>query len=220
MNEIEGPSTFLYQSTELRLYVFDRVMESHFGNLLCLKPLAATMQITLKKCTRYAALLLRIWLINISYLLQWFLSCFWWCVSSCECNMQWVPWTFINSSDLVFFFFISIMPMVMHGNFLKEHTKQCYLWKIQEVFKYIHYFTQHSLHIDGVALYTFSITHLNDGAVKLAVVSNFDSRLRKLLKDLNVLDLWVSKASLLGTSLFSIFFVRIWDVMLVVFKFH
>lgn len=27
--------------------------------------------------------------------------------------------------------------------------------------------------------------------VKVAVVSNFDTRLRKLLKDLNVLDLWV-----------------------------
>lgn len=78
-------------------------MESHFGNLLCLKPLAATMQITLKKCTRYATLLLRIWLINISHLLQCFLSCFRWCVSSCECYMHWVPWTFINSSDLVFF---------------------------------------------------------------------------------------------------------------------
>lgn len=35
-----------------------------------------------------------------------------------------------------------------------------------------------------------SLLFLKDAGVKLAVVSNFDSRLRKLLKDLNVLDLF------------------------------
>ncbi|KAL9257669.1 Haloacid dehalogenase-like hydrolase domain-containing protein [Drosera capensis] len=35
-----------------------------------------------------------------------------------------------------------------------------------------------------------SLMHLRDAGVKLAVVSNFDSRLRKLLKDLYVLDLF------------------------------
>lgn len=34
------------------------------------------------------------------------------------------------------------------------------------------------------------MTHLKDAGVKMAVVSNFDSRLRKLLKDLNVLHLF------------------------------
>ncbi|KAJ7953796.1 haloacid dehalogenase-like hydrolase domain-containing protein 3 [Quillaja saponaria] len=35
-----------------------------------------------------------------------------------------------------------------------------------------------------------SITLLKDAGVKMAIVSNFDTRLRKLLKDLNVLDLF------------------------------
>ncbi|KAF3431447.1 hypothetical protein FNV43_RR26178 [Rhamnella rubrinervis] len=35
-----------------------------------------------------------------------------------------------------------------------------------------------------------TIIHLKDAGVKLAVVSNFDTRLRKLLKDLHVLDLF------------------------------
>ena len=39
--------------------------------------------------------------------------------------------------------------------------------------------------------YFFISNMITCDTVKVAVVSNFDTRLRKLLKDLNVLDLWV-----------------------------
>ncbi|KAF1890189.1 hypothetical protein Lal_00025522 [Lupinus albus] len=56
----------------------------------------------------------------------------------------------------------------------------------EEVYKY--YAKGDAWHLPDGAYET--ITVLKDAGVKMAVVSNFDSRLRKLLKDLNVLNLF------------------------------
>ncbi|XAR56014.1 hypothetical protein NMG60_11036286 [Bertholletia excelsa] len=56
----------------------------------------------------------------------------------------------------------------------------------EEVYEY--YAKGEAWHLPPGAYDTMSI--LKDAGVKLAVVSNFDTRLRKLLKDLNVLDLF------------------------------
>ncbi|KAL2519390.1 Haloacid dehalogenase-like hydrolase (HAD) superfamily protein [Abeliophyllum distichum] len=55
-----------------------------------------------------------------------------------------------------------------------------------DVYKY--YANGDAWHLPDGAYETMSL--LKDSGVKLAVVSNFDTRLRKLLKDLNVLDLF------------------------------
>lgn len=52
----------------------------------------------------------------------------------------------------------------------------------------VHLCFQFTIDINMSSIFLF-IFQLDDGAVKLAVVSNFDSRLRNLLKDLDVLDL-------------------------------
>ncbi|KAL2546847.1 Haloacid dehalogenase-like hydrolase (HAD) superfamily protein [Forsythia ovata] len=56
----------------------------------------------------------------------------------------------------------------------------------EDVYKY--YANGDAWHLPDGAHETMSL--LKDSGVKLAVVSNFDTRLRKLLKDLNVLDLF------------------------------
>lgn len=53
---------------------------------------------------------------------------------------------------------------------------------------YEHFANGHAWHLPDGAYET--LICLKNAGVKLAVVSNFDSRLRKLLKDLNVLDLF------------------------------
>lgn len=109
---------------------------------------------------------------------------------SFEPNMYWVPWISINSSDLEF---SSVLCqwwcMASSWRSLWNNIMSKRFWRSSSIFITVHKYSQFSY---GIVLYPFFISELNNGAVKLAVVSNFDSRLRKLLKDLNVLDLWVS----------------------------
>uniref|UniRef100_A0A803R5S1 Haloacid dehalogenase-like hydrolase domain-containing protein 3 n=1 Tax=Cannabis sativa TaxID=3483 RepID=A0A803R5S1_CANSA len=56
----------------------------------------------------------------------------------------------------------------------------------EEVYEY--YANGHAWHLPCGAYETINL--LKDAGVKVAVVSNFDTRLRKLLKDLNVIDLF------------------------------
>lgn len=81
--------------------------------------------------------------------------------------------------------------MVMHGIFLVVLTSHFQIWeKLEVVYLLCLYFilpiSKNTFSYKG-AKYIFTFIQML--AVKLAVVSNFDTRLRKLLKDLKIADM-------------------------------
>lgn len=82
--------------------------------------------------------------------------------------------------------------MVMHGIFLVVLTSHFQIWeKLEVVYLLCLYFilaiSKSTFSYKG-AKYIFTFIQMLN-AVKLAVVSNFDTRLRKLLKDLKIADM-------------------------------
>ncbi|XP_022868575.1 haloacid dehalogenase-like hydrolase domain-containing protein 3 isoform X2 [Olea europaea var. sylvestris] len=71
---------------------------------------------------------------------------------------------------------------------IKQGFKRVFSAPWPEKLRYQYYANGDAWHLPDGAYETMSL--LKDSGVKLAVVSNFDTRLRKLLKDLNVLDLF------------------------------
>lgn len=183
--------SFDWSESLYNVFIFslvDREMEDHFGDLLFLKPLVAPMMIILKKSTRWVFMRLMFLLFSfLNYLCKWKNVQNYLKLVVISETAETIKNLIQSWSNLPLAALFSIMQREKHGIFHMELTNRFYFSRMLEVIwiKYSSLFS-HCKWFSNTSLWLFFHYFW---VVKVAVVSNFDTRLRKLLKDLNVIDL-------------------------------
>lgn len=150
------------------IYIIDREMGDHFGNWLFLKPLVVLIMIILKKFMRWyflrpIAQTAYFLTIVLGLYIIYAVLCKRWCMAP----SRWSLW----------------------NNNPSQGCWRSYSWSILLLYLLLLILMKSSV-LKYMFFLLFSISNVMCyDTVKIAVVSNFDTRLRKLLKDLNVLDL-------------------------------